>query len=131
MAGRDVLLDTNAVIEIMSSKSDDALIRIAQTSRVYVSAITVGELYFGANKSAQFSANIRKLEDWLQNYNALPCDKTTAQIYGHIKYQLRVKGRPILENDVWIAAVALQYDLTLVTRDAHFSNVDTLLTQSC
>ena len=47
----------------------------------------------------------------------------TALIYGEMKHSLRVKGRPLPENDIWIAAIALQYDLTLVTRDAHFQEV--------
>lgn len=44
--------------------------------------------------------------------------------YGVIKNQLRVKGRPIPENDIWIAAVARQRDLVLVSRDDHFAKVE-------
>jgi tRNA(fMet)-specific endonuclease VapC len=40
-----------------------------------------------------------------------------------------VKGRPIPQNDLWIAAIALQYNLTLLMRDAHFQAVDGLLVQ--
>ena len=40
------------------------------------------------------------------------------------------KGRPIPENDIWIAAIALQYDLTLITRDTHFGEVDNLKVES-
>jgi tRNA(fMet)-specific endonuclease VapC len=43
---------------------------------------------------------------------------------------LRAKGRPIPENDIWIAAVAKQYDLALFTRDAHFAEVESLRTES-
>jgi tRNA(fMet)-specific endonuclease VapC len=39
---------------------------------------------------------------------------------------LRIKGRPIPENDIWIAATARQHDLTLVSRDRHFAEVDNL-----
>ena len=56
----------------------------------------------------------------------LPCDTATAQQYGDIKNQLRAKGRPIPENDIWIAAIAMQYQLTLVARDGHFHEVDGL-----
>jgi tRNA(fMet)-specific endonuclease VapC len=48
--------------------------------------------------------------------------------YGDVKNRLRLKGRPLPENDVWIAALALQYGLTLVTRDAHFQEVENLQT---
>jgi tRNA(fMet)-specific endonuclease VapC len=47
-------------------------------------------------------------------------------LYGRIAQQLRRKGRPIPQNDIWIAATALQYDLTLVTRDEHFKQVEGL-----
>ena len=56
----------------------------------------------------------------------LDCDTDTARQYGSIKQSLRSKGRPIPDNDIWIAATALQHDLTLVTEDAHFDEVDTL-----
>jgi len=39
---------------------------------------------------------------------------------------LRKKGRPIPENDIWIAAIAFQHDLTLVSRDEHFEEVEDL-----
>jgi len=39
---------------------------------------------------------------------------------------LRLKGRPIPENDLWIAAMALEHDLVLATRDAHFGEIDNL-----
>lgn len=56
----------------------------------------------------------------------LDCDTETAKVYGIIKNALRTKGKPIPENDIWIAAIALQHDVTLVTRDAHFGAIDGL-----
>ena len=47
-------------------------------------------------------------------------------MYAKIRYQLRVKGKPMPENDVWIAAAAMEHDLPLLTRDAHFRNVNGL-----
>ncbi|WP_375340510.1 PIN domain-containing protein [Plectonema radiosum] len=44
------------------------------------------------------------------------------------KYLLRIKGHPLPENDIWIAAIALQYNLMLVTRDAHFLEIENLQT---
>jgi len=43
-----------------------------------------------------------------------------------LKASLRRKGKPIPENDIWIAAIAYQHDLTLITRDKHFSEIDEL-----
>lgn len=56
----------------------------------------------------------------------LACDAETAQHYGQIKNRLRAKGKPLPENDIWIAALALQYGLVLVTRDAHFNKITSL-----
>lgn len=50
----------------------------------------------------------------------LLCDNTTARQYARISQQLRQKGRPIPQSDMWIAATALQHSLILLTRDDHF-----------
>jgi tRNA(fMet)-specific endonuclease VapC len=56
----------------------------------------------------------------------LNCDRETAVVYGIIKSQLKKDGKPIPENDVWIAAIAMQHDLRLLTNDKHFDYVKTL-----
>jgi tRNA(fMet)-specific endonuclease VapC len=58
------------------------------------------------------------------------CDLPVAREYGRLKQVLRTKGRPLPENDIWIAAVALVHELVRVTRDGHFLEVDELLTAS-
>lgn len=50
----------------------------------------------------------------------------TARSYGKIKNQLKVKGSPIPENDIWIAALADQYQLLLITGDKHFNNIEAI-----
>jgi tRNA(fMet)-specific endonuclease VapC len=50
-------------------------------------------------------------------------DAITAQHYGRIRNDLRAIGRPVPENDLWIAAIARQHGLTLVTRDQHFQHI--------
>ncbi len=54
-------------------------------------------------------------------------DREVAENYGMIKNNLCKKGRPIPENDIWIAAIAQTYDLELVTRDEHFAAVEELV----
>lgn len=60
----------------------------------------------------------------------LVSDTATGQAYGQIKSALRAKGRPIPENDIWIAAIAMQYNLVLATRDEHFREVDGLVIET-
>jgi tRNA(fMet)-specific endonuclease VapC len=61
----------------------------------------------------------------------MPCDAATAREYGRIKEILRAKGKPIPENDIWIAAMAVQHGLTLATRDQHFGEVPNLVVDPC
>ena len=58
--------------------------------------------------------------------NVIGCDLETARQYGTIKNQLRLKGRPIPENDIWIAAQSIQNQLTLVARDSHFDEIEAI-----
>lgn len=124
MSGR-YLLDTNIVIALWAN---DAAVthELSGADEVFVPIIVLGELYYGARKSAWSATNIARIDDFAARSSILVCDLTTAQQYGESKKTLRAKGRPIPENDLWIAAVALQYRLTLVTRDDHFREVDGL-----
>jgi tRNA(fMet)-specific endonuclease VapC len=126
MSGR-YLLDTNIVIALWAN---DAPVthQLAGADEVFVPIIVLGELYYGARKSAWSAANIARIDNFAARSSILVCDLATAQQYGESKNILRAKGRPIPENDLWIAAVALQYRLTLVTRDDHFGQIDGLIT---
>jgi tRNA(fMet)-specific endonuclease VapC len=93
---------------------------------IFTPSIVLGELYYGARKSTRVPENLARIEEFAARSTVLVCDTETARRYGEIKDRLRQKGRPIPENDIWIAAIALQYELTLVARDAHFENVDDL-----
>lgn len=124
MNGR-FLLDTNIVIAFFA---EDRSVQkhIDRAEEVFVPSIVLGELYFGARKSGRVQQNLERIDDFAAN-NAIPaCDTNTARQYGMIKNTLQGKGRPIPENDIWIAAIAQQYDLTLVTRDEHFHEVGQL-----
>lgn len=88
----------------------------------------MGELECGACKSRRRQTNQESISKLLNVVELLLPDRETAAIYGELMAALRAKGRPIPENDVWIAAVAVQHSLPLLTRDAHFQNVETLQT---
>jgi tRNA(fMet)-specific endonuclease VapC len=49
------------------------------------------------------------------------CDAVTAKYYALLKSKLKAAGRPVPENDIWIAATAMQNKITVATRDVHFS----------
>ncbi|SRR6266496_566378 len=119
------LLDTNIVIAILAGETD-VLERLIESDEVFVPIIVIGELYYGARKSTHVEKNISRIDELAANSALLGCDLNTSHHYGRIKNELRAKGRPIPENDIWIAAVAQQYGLTLASRDAHFDEVQAL-----
>ena len=123
------LLDTNIVIAFFSGEST-VMDGFTQADEVLLPSIVLGELVFGARKSNRASENLARIEDLSQQVVVLDCDSDTARQYGAIKHALRLKGHPIPDNDIWIAAIARQYHLTLVTRDAHFTEVDDLLSET-
>jgi tRNA(fMet)-specific endonuclease VapC len=61
-----------------------------------------------------------------RGFHILMPDRATADVYGEICFALRRKGKPIPENDIWIAALTLQHGRPLLTRDAHFREVEGL-----
>lgn len=124
MNGR-YLLDTNILIAYFAGEE-----RIGESldtaEEVFLPSVAVGELYYGARKSGRPNENLLRIDDLVLTNVVLVCDIETARRYGEIKNALRVKGQPLPENDIWIAALALQHDLTLVTRDGHFAQIEDL-----
>lgn len=121
MSGR-VVLDTNIVIALFA-KEDGVEHHIHEADEVLVPSIVLGELYFGARKSSRSDENIARVQSFAGESVVLTVDPVTAEIYGRVKNALRLRGRPIPENDVWVAALAIQHDATLATRDSHFDAI--------
>ena len=124
MAGR-FLLDTNIVIALFA-RDPGVLRQLAEAEEVFVPSIVLGELHYGARKSAQVAANERRIDELAARCSVLACDGETARRYGEAKNLLRAKGRPLPENDIWVAAIALQHGLALATRDARFNEIASL-----
>ena len=124
MSGR-LLLDTNIVIAFFALEQD-ILDRMQAAEAFFIPSIVLGELYFGARKSGKPAQNLMRIDELAAKTAILDCNAEIAQQYGQLKDNLRRKGRPIPENDIWIAAIAVQHNLTLITRDAHFSQVTNL-----
>ena len=122
------LLDTNVAIALFAG---DLLVqeKVRNAEYIVTTPLVISELCFGAQKSNKVTENLRKIDILVQQSIVFPCDLETAQWYGIIKEQLRRKGRPIPDNDLWIAAISMQHDLILVTRDVHFDEVESLQTE--
>ena len=119
------LLDTSVLIELFA-KDQDILAKLEKAESTYIPSIALGELHYGARKSSRIEKNLEQLGQLASEVVILPCDAETSYWYGMIKDGLRKTGHPIPENDIWIAAIALQHSLTLATRDKHFQSVENL-----
>ncbi|HEU4607646.1 MAG TPA: type II toxin-antitoxin system VapC family toxin [Chitinophagaceae bacterium] len=125
MTGNKCLLDTSVIIH--SFKSNNTVgERLDQIAEIYVPVTVIGELYYGAYKSANTPKHISQVQSFLANCRVLLPDAVTADTYGQIKAALMKKGKPLPENDIWIAAMARQYDLPLFTTDNHFTEIEQL-----
>ncbi len=119
------ILDTNLIVAAWNGDHDANAV-IVNAFRPLVPSIVIGELYYGAYKSGRVTENVTQVERFAETAIVIACNAATAKYYGIIKQELRAKGKPIPENDIWIAALTLQHNLTLVTRDAHFEQVNGL-----
>jgi tRNA(fMet)-specific endonuclease VapC len=119
------LLDTNIVVAVLNGSLDLAPRREAG-ALLFVNTNVVGELHFGFEKSTRRDKNLEALSRLLTYCNPLPCTADTAPHYARVRRRLELRGKPIPENDVWIAATAFEHSLVLVTRDAHFEFIDDL-----
>jgi len=127
------LLDTNICIYIQRQKPVEVLARFQKLKPgdAAISVITWGELLYGAEKSRQCKKALQLLEEFKTLIPVLPMPENTGKTYGVIRASLESKGRPIGNNDLWIAAHAKAEGLTIVTNnEREFQRVPGLKVQN-
>jgi predicted nucleic acid-binding protein len=99
--------------------------RFASAAELWVPIIVLGELLAGFAHGKDRRSNENTLRRFLNKPSTglLFLDEVTANVYGDISDTLKKQGTRIPTNDIWIAALTLQHDLTLNTRDRHFQHV--------
>ena len=121
-ASGDVLLDTSVVIPYF--KGDPALrANFLNSPTLFLPLTGLGELHCGANLSQRPAKNLAQIQNFLAAVVVLPLGVVTAEHYGRVRAQLARAGTPIPENDIWIAALALEHQLPIAARDVHFDQV--------
>lgn len=123
-----LLLDSNFIVALFG-QDPGAQAALLAAERVLVPSIVLGELYYGAQKSGRKAVNVARVDRFAGAIEVLLPDVESARQYGAIRDALRRQGRPIPDNDIWVAAIARQHGLTLITRDAHFREVEGLALQ--
>jgi tRNA(fMet)-specific endonuclease VapC len=113
------LLDTNTCIVAMNDVVGQTRSRLREEARegrdLFVSAVTVFELFSGAHKSKQQERNFAKMRSFLQLLKQAQLNGEDAEVAGALRAELLLKGQPIGAYDYLIAGQALRRGLTLVT----------------
>jgi predicted nucleic acid-binding protein len=125
MSNARLVLDTNIVSYLMRGGTEAELYAPLLENRLLaITFITVGELYYGAEKGNWGEKRRKALETQLRNFVVIPYDHEIARSYGRIQADLTRNGTQICVNDAWIAACAVRHATPLVTHNhKHFKHV--------
>lgn len=118
-------IDTNAVIAYREGNYNIGNL-IENADLLFLPVIVLGELFYGAINSTQVHKNKQAVQILLSYSILIPIDESIAIRYANIRFNLKNIGRPIPENDIWIAASCLELDLPLLTIDSHFDHIQDL-----
>ncbi|MEY4504524.1 MAG: hypothetical protein RL154_820 [Pseudomonadota bacterium] len=114
------LVDTNAIIAFLKGYTKVSQ-KLSSQKELFASCISVGEMRYGANNSLQKDKNITLYDSFFETCNILSIDSKVATSYGELRFYLKTIGRSIPENDIWIAATAKVFSLSILTFDKDFS----------
>ncbi|HLB16093.1 MAG TPA: type II toxin-antitoxin system VapC family toxin [Burkholderiales bacterium] len=120
-----MILDTNALSAFVDGDAGVGEI-LRRQARAAIPVIVLGEFRYGIAESRHRSAYEAWLESQLPHFDVLAVTDETAVAYAALRVSLRRSGRPIPANDAWIAALALQHRLPVLSRDQHFDAVPDL-----
>lgn len=123
------LLDTNAIIALVTRRSDPLLrrVEVAEPGTLATSSVVAHELYFGAHRSQKIEFNLETLRLLFADLVVLEFDREDARTSGEIRAALARQGTPIGPYDVLIAGQARARGMTLVTNNlSEFQRIDGL-----
>lgn len=123
-----IALDTNRLTDLFRGDAELAE-RLAQCDEVWLPLVVLAEIKAGFYGGSDQYRNEGLLRAFLAKptVGVLFPARETAEHYARLFVQLKRAGTPIPDNDLWIAALALEHDLQLITRDQHFERIPQLL----
>lgn len=129
------LVDTDIISNLMSRIPSPSLLRrlaLLSPDEQFISAITVGELIYGAYRSTRPEYFLDKLDRLVwPNINILSFDAQAGFVYGELRARLERAGTPVAEPDLRIASIALSRQLTMVTGNVrHFTKIPDLAVEN-
>jgi len=128
------LLDTNHCVYIINgldkkenfrTEAENKILKIARETKdnLFVSEVTLGELYFGAEYSKKIEYNIKRVELFNRAVTAIPVSERIWRIFARYKAMLKKQGRIITDFDLLIATTAKANNLKIVTNDSNFKTL--------
>lgn len=117
-----MILDTNALSGFVDGEPAIGEM-LRQQARACIPVIVLGEFRYGIALSRQRAAYEQWLQAQLRHFEVLPVTDETASAYATLRVALKQQGTPIPANDAWIAALAVQHRLPVLSRDPHFDAV--------
>ncbi len=125
---KSLLIDTNIYTHALKGDSETISI-LRQAKGIAICSISIGELLSGFKAGRREKKNREELAEFLDTprVRLYGIDEDTAEFYATILNGLRMKGKPIPTNDIWIASVAFQHGFPLFTKDRHFEQISGLL----
>ena len=120
-----MILDTNALSAFVDGDVGVGEV-LRRQARAAIPVIVLGEFRYGIAQSRHRTSYEAWLESQLPHFDVLAVTEKTAIAYAALRVALKRSGRPIPANHAWIAALALQHRLPLLSRDQHFDVVPDL-----
>lgn len=135
------LLDTNHCSDIITGRNPNTINKLKQLpedAQLAINSIIYGELVLMVEKSKRKMQNAPRLDDFIRRVRLYPLDAATAIHYGEIhaaifdhfapqekakRRKFRIQDCGVHNHDLWIAATALQHNLTIVTDDSDFDRI--------
>ena len=114
-----MILDTNALSAFVDGDTDVGAI-LKEQQRASIPVIVLGEFRYGILGSRHRKTYEEWLDRHLKHFDLLAITAETTLPYSQLRATLKRVGRPIPANDVWIAALAIQHRLPILSRDEHF-----------
>ncbi len=118
-----MILDTNAVSALLTGRNESLQRILDVADQHHLPLPVIAEYQYGLlrlPRPQRLQSLFHRLE---ADSTILFPDRSTADLYALIRQELRTKGQPIPENDIWIASLARQFDLDVVSQDSHFDQV--------
>jgi len=120
-----MILDTNALSAFADGDMGVGAV-LRRQPRAAIPVIVLGEFRYGIAESRHRAAYEAWLDSQLSHFDILVITDETTVAYAALRVALKRSGRPIPANDAWIAALALQHRLPILSRDQHFDVVPDL-----